>query len=89
MELTFVPKERSGWRGRGAPPLPVPDRIIDILTRTDGTGEVGVLDISGETEPDIHDLILTMRRGARQLGRRVRIQRTDGRLLFQMAEVTE
>jgi hypothetical protein len=88
MELTFKPKDESGWRAPGHPSGPLPQMIIDALQHTADTQEVGVIDTKGQPEADIKELASALRRGARRLGRHVRIQTDQARheLRFQLAE---
>lgn len=74
MELAFKAPEESGWRGRGAPRREVPDHILEVLRRARTTGEVGVIDTSGDTPEAISEAQRILRAGGRQLGSRVRIQ---------------
>lgn len=87
MELTFVPKAESGWRGRGAPPVQVPDEVLDLLRRTDGTGEVGVVDTTGDSTDEVKELLRMLRLGAKRLQRRINIQRDPGQraIRFQLS----
>lgn len=87
MELSFLPKAESGWRGRGAPPREVPDTILQMLRHTEKTGEVGVIDTTGDTEEEIKDAISALRSGARQMGRRALTQRDKAKnvIRFQLA----
>lgn len=73
MELAFVPLEQSGWRGRGAPRKKVPTETLERLRRTE-RDEVGIIDTRGGTDAQVREVMAELRAGARQLGRRIRIQ---------------
>ena len=75
MELTFVTPEKSGWRGPGAPRKQVPDHIVEMLCHARDSGQIGILDIRGDTEPDIAEATNVLRAGARHMGHRITIQR--------------
>lgn len=86
MELTFVKAEESGWRGRGAPRRTVPQDVLDLLTRTLNSGEVGILDTRGSADSEIREALADLRAGARQLHRNIRIQHDadNSRIRFQL-----
>lgn len=75
MELTFVTREESGWRGPGAPRKQVPDHVVEALRRARDTEQVGVISVRGEKPDDIEQVVIALRAGARHLGHRIRIQR--------------
>jgi hypothetical protein len=75
MELTFLPPEKSGWRGPGAPRKHVPDHIVKMLRYAQDSGQVGIIDVKGDTEQDIEEAVKALRAGARHMRRRINIQR--------------
>ena len=75
MELTFVQPAESGWRGPGAPRKQVPDHIVQMLEYARRTGQVGKLDIAGDTDEDVREAINALRAGARHMDRKINIQR--------------
>lgn len=75
MELRFAAPGESGWRGRGAPRKHVPEPIMAALRRARDTGKDGILKQSpDEGEDVVREAMSTLRAGARDLGRRIRIQ---------------
>lgn len=84
MKLTFLERSRSGWKPRGRPAAPVPPEILDVLEKTLDTGKVGVVDTRGDSPEDVAHLKQTLRRGARLLGRRVRLQEEQGVVRFEL-----
>jgi hypothetical protein len=87
MELAFVSKTESGWRGRGAPRKHVPNKVLDMLRHTDTTDEVGVIDIRGDSDADVAEMKSYLRAGARQMGRTLRLQHDEenDQIRFQLA----
>jgi len=87
MELSFAPKEQSGWRGRGAPRKKVPDDILRVLRHTETTGDVGIIDVRDDTDADIREAKLALRAGARHMGRILRLQHDEEahQIRFQLA----
>lgn len=75
MELTFLPPEKSGWRGPGAPRKRVPPHIVQMLEYARSTGQVGRIDITGDPEEDVKEAINALRAGARHMRHRINIQR--------------
>jgi hypothetical protein len=75
MKLMFVPPAESGWRGPGAPRKQVPDHIVEMLEFARNSGQIGILDIRGDSPDDITEAVNALRTGARHLGRRINIQR--------------
>lgn len=75
MELTFLSPEKSGWRGPGAPRKPVPPHVVEMLEFARDSGQVGIINIVGDTDSDVTEAINTLRAGARHMGRRISIQR--------------
>ena len=76
MELSFAPKEQSGWRGRGAPRKQVPQKVLDMLRHTD-TGEVGIIDTRNDSAAEIREVMALLRAGARHMARNLRLQRDE------------
>lgn len=87
MELSFAPKTESGWRGRGAPRREVPQKVLDMLQRTDATGQVGVINTADDTAEEVAEMVSYLRRGARRLGRTLRLQHDeeDNVIRFELA----
>lgn len=87
MELSFAPKDESGWRGRGAPRRDVPPKVLDMLRRTDETGQVGVIDTREDTDAEVEEMKSYLRRGARRLGRTLRLQHDEENhtIMFELA----
>lgn len=75
MELTFLPPEKSGWRGPGAPRKQVPEHIVKMLEYARDTGQVGRIDIKGDPEDDVTEAVNALRAGARHMRHRINIQR--------------
>lgn len=73
--VTFVAPAESGWRGPGAPRKQIPEPIVKMLEHARDSGEVGLIDVDGDSPEDINEAISTLRRGARHMGRRINIQR--------------
>lgn len=75
MELTFQPREKSRWRGPGAPRRYVPPHIVEMLKYARDTEQVGVIDIGNDSDADINEAVNALRAGARHMGHRINIQR--------------
>jgi len=75
MELTFLPPAESGWRGPGAPRKEVPPHIVEMLAYARDSGQVGRIDIEGDSEADVNEAVNALRTGARHIKHRIQIQR--------------
>lgn len=79
MELELKPK-REVWRKRGRQPMELPQVILDLLTKTYKTGEVGVISFDPTDEEDVaemEDLLSKLRSGANRQEKRLRVQNTE------------
>lgn len=74
MELAFVRPEESGWRGPGAPRREVPAHIVEMLAYARNSGQVGVLDVRGDSEADVRTAVTALRAGARHMKHKINIQ---------------
>lgn len=75
MELTFLPLGKSGWRGPGAPRKQVPEHIVRMLEFARDSQQVGVIDITGDTDADVTEAVNALRAGARHMRHKINIQR--------------
>lgn len=75
MELTFLPPAQSGWRGPGAPRKQVPPHIVQMLEYARDSGQVGRIDVRGDSDEDVTEAINALRAGARHMKHRIQIQR--------------
>lgn len=91
MELTFLPPDKSGWRGPGAPRKEVPPHIVEMLEFARDSGQVGRIDITGDPEEDVAEACNALRAGARHMRHRIQIQRDRQKreLRFRIGEATE
>lgn len=91
MELTFVQPAESGWRGPGAPRKQVPDHIVEMLKYARDSGQVGVIDVRGDSEEDVGEAINALRAGARHMRHRINIQRDkqQQQIRFRIGEATQ
>lgn len=89
MELTFLPPAESGWRGPGAPRKEVPPHIVEMLRFARDSGQVGRIDVTGDTAEDVSEAINALRAGARHMGHRIQIQRDKQKqeIRFRIGEV--
>lgn len=72
--VTFVSPAESGWRKSGAPRRQIPEPIVRMLEHARDSGQVGVIDIKGDSPEDVREAVNTLRCGARHMGRRINIQ---------------
>lgn len=85
MNVTFEPKAEH-WRGRGAPPKPIPPQVSAAADRTYRTGQVGRSEIGPDEEEEAAELASLLRCYARRKGLRMKLQRHDDVLLFEMVD---
>ncbi len=90
MELTFLPPEKSGWRRPGAPRKQVPDHIVKMLEYARDSSQIGVIDITGDTDDDVAEAVNALRAGARHMNHKITIQRDRQRaqIRFRIGEET-
>lgn len=90
MELTFLPPEKSGWRGPGAPRKEVPPHIVEMLAYARDSGQVGRIDVNGDNDDDVAEAINALRAGARHMKHRIQIQRDRQKreIRFRIGEAT-
>ncbi len=88
MELTFLPPEQSGWRGPGAPRKQVPDHIVKMLEYARDSSQVGIIDVTGDTNADVAEAVNALRAGARHMGHKINIQcdRQRAQIRFRIGE---
>ena len=91
MELTFLPPENSGWRGPGAPRKEVPPHIVEMLAYARDSGQVGRIDVKGDTDDDVAEAVNALRAGARHMKHRIQIQRDRQKheIRFRIGEAPE
>jgi hypothetical protein len=91
MQLTFLPPAQSGWRGPGAPRKEVPEHIVKMLAYARDSGQVGVIDIRGDSAADVAEAVNALRAGARHMRHRINIQRDRQKeeIRFRIGEATE
>lgn len=88
MQVTFAPKSEV-WRGRGHPRRSIPAAVQEMASATYKTGRVGTVTIGPEDEEDAIELRRLLISYAKSLGRRMRIQRDDDQLRFEMVDKGE
>lgn len=86
MQVTFSPKAEV-WRGRGHPRRHVPQEVRDMADRTYRSGKVGRVTVNPAEEEEAAELIRLLKSYAKSLGRRMRIQRDDDELRFELVDV--
>lgn len=85
MELHLVPKQEV-WRGRGAPRKQVPDQIKRAADATYKTGNVGNVTILEGEEEEAKELVGLLTSYANSIGKRMRVQRQDDTIRFEMVD---
>lgn len=85
MQVTFAPKAEV-WRGRGHPRRQIPEEVRAMADRTYRTGHVGRVSLGPNDQDDATELIRLLRSYAKSHGRRVRIQRDETELRFEMVD---
>lgn len=86
MRFESAPK-RDVWRGRGRPRREVPPQVKDMADSTYRTGNVYVVTITADEEDDLRDLVSYLNSYAGSLGRRMRVQREDDTVRFEMVDI--
>lgn len=74
------------WRGRGAPRKQVPDEIKDLAESTYKTGKVGHVVVAEDEEDDAKELVGLLTSYANGKNKRMRIQREENVLKFEMVD---
>jgi hypothetical protein len=85
MEVSIEKKEKV-WRGRGRPRRVVPKEIRDLADATYQTGNVGRVELDDTNDEEVRELIRLLESYADSLGRRMRIQRDDFEVRFEMVD---
>lgn len=85
MDVTLAPK-REVWRGRGAPRKQVPDQVKQLADATYRSGKVGNVVVGSDEEEEAKELAGLLTSYANSLGRRMRIQREDDVMRFEMVD---
>lgn len=85
MNVTMEPKAEH-WRGRGAPRKHVPPQIKQLADATYRTGNIGRAEITADEEEEARELTSLLRSYANGRGLRMRIQRDDDVILFEMVD---
>jgi hypothetical protein len=85
MDVRLNPK-REVWRGRGAPRKDVPDEVKRLADATYRTGKVGTVVICADEEEEAKELVGYLNSYANSLDRRMRIQRQDDTILFELVD---
>lgn len=80
MEVDFERNEESGWKRKGRPPSPVPEKIKVMADRTYQTGRTGRAKIEPGEEDNARELRVLLERYAKQRRLLMRVQ-TDGKYL--------
>lgn len=90
MEI-MLKEKATAWRSRGKPRTPVPEQVIVLLRSTYKTGKVGLIpyDDTGFLDPDGLKLLSLLRIGAARQGKRLREQKSEGGIGFEMADKTK
>lgn len=77
------------WRGRGRPRRQVPAEVRAFADSTYKTGNVKVVRIEAGEEDELAELTGLLNSYAASLGRRMRIQRDDDSVRFEMVDRTK
>ena len=87
MGVVLSPKS-AVWRGRGKPRVIVSERVLQLLAATYHTGKVGRISLTDDdlSADDIADLMTQLRCGAKNQGRRLRVQDDDDEIRFEMID---
>lgn len=80
MDVQFAPRGQ-GWKHRGRPPREVPPAITEILEKTYETRTQAIIPLNADFE-DVDNVISMLRRGAKNMGKHLRLQRTSAALRF-------
>jgi hypothetical protein len=86
MRFEEAPK-KDVWRGRGRPRREVPDQVKDMADSTYRTGNVGVVHVEADEEEELRELVGYLNSYAGSLGRRMRVQREDDTVRFEMVDI--
>lgn len=85
MQITLHEKQ-DVWRGRGHPRREIPEQVRRMADATYGTGKVGRVEFGADDEEDITELVRLLKAYARHQGRRMRIQRDEDEIRFEMTD---
>lgn len=86
MRIESAPKKEV-WRGRGRPARVVPPIVKHEADRTYKTGQVGIIHVAADEEEELKELLGYLNSYATSLGRRMRVQRDDDVVRFEMVDV--
>lgn len=86
MRFESAPK-KDVWRGRGRPRREVPDQVAQMADATYRTGNVGVVTITADEEDELRELVGYLNSYAGSLGHRMRVQREDDTVRFEMVDI--
>lgn len=85
MNVAFAPKN-AVWRGPGHPRRQIPPQVMEMADRTYRTGQVGMVEIESDEEEEATELVRLLKSYAKARGCRMRIQRDDSVLRFEMCD---
>jgi hypothetical protein len=88
MDVQYVPRG-EGWRGRGRPPRRVPAELMDMLRHTYRQGDQAVIPTAGHPQQEIDEVCALLRRGAIDLGLRLRLQTSETAILFYVKDFSD
>lgn len=86
MRFETAPK-KNVWRGRGRPRREIPAEVIAMADATYRTGEVGIVTIAADEEEELRELTGYLNSYATGRGLRMRVQREDDVVRFEMVDI--
>jgi hypothetical protein len=75
------------WRGRGRPRRQVPVQVQTMADKTYRTGQVGIVTVDDDEEDELRELLGFLNSYATSLGRRIRVQREENVVRFEMVDI--
>lgn len=81
MDVTFT-RRGDGWRHRGRPPRRVPEKLMELLQRTYEDENQAVIPVAQHSQQEINEVVAYLRRGALDLGLRLRVQTDETAIRF-------
>lgn len=86
MQMELVDRSQA-WRNRGRPPRPIPEEVAQAAEMTYRTGKCYVVAIDADEEEEIRELESLLTAYAGRKGKRMRFQREDDVLRFEMVDI--
>lgn len=86
MQMMLVDRSQA-WRTRGRPPRPIPEEVAQAAELTYRTGKCYVVAIDPDEEEEAKELESLLTAYAGRKGKRMRFQREDDVLRFEMVDI--